>query len=234
MLFLAARKRPLSTIAGGCSIAVALFEFVQITRGRLYLAALDSPDGTTLIMVCCLIVIGLLALRESSDLQAVAFTWVAAVSCVFAYEAVYKWSFHLTPSARAMPPPELREFVLQLAVAATLLTGFAHHHFSWKRWTSIPVSIFCALWALWLLVGFPQLDGQVVFPRVLPWDLDYDEVYLLNRATKLTLFIAYATLLPPLPSARGDAFRSSRTVRSSGEVGQPAPGPASTWRAPGR
>jgi hypothetical protein len=234
MLLLVARERPLSTIAGACSFAVALYEVVEIASGRLYLAALDSPDGTTLIMVCCLIVVGLVALRRRSDLQAVAFSWVMALSCVFAYEAVYKWSFHLTPFARAMPPSELREFVLQLAVAATLLTGFAQHHFTWKRSTSGWLAVFCALWALWLLVGFPQLDGQMVFTPVLAWNLDYDQVYLVNRATKLTLFIVYATLFPALHLRRPSSTWAAGLVRSRREAGRPVPGPASTLRAPGR
>ena len=203
MLITQARGRPLTAIAAAGAVAVAVFEVVQILRGQLYLRVLDHPDGTTLVMVCCLILWGLAALKDRTDLQAVSVTWVVAVSCVFAYEALYKWSFHLAPFARVMPAPELREFVLQSAVAATVLVGFAHHHLSWKRSTWVSSSVLGGLWTFWLLIGFPQLDGQVVFPQVLPWTYAYDQVYLLNRATKLALFLAYLSLFPPVRDRGG-------------------------------
>jgi hypothetical protein len=198
MLYTHVRQRPLTAIAVSCASAVIVFEVVQILRGRLYLRVLDYPDGTTLVMVCCLIIWGLAAFRDRTDRQALAFTWVAAVSCVYAYEAVYKWSFHLAPFAGTMPSSELREFVLHSAVAATVLVGFAQHHFSWKRWSWVGLSVFCSLWALWLLIGFPQLDGELVFRQVVPWRHDWDRVYLINRATKAALFLTYLTLFPSL------------------------------------
>jgi hypothetical protein len=223
MLFTHVRERPLTAIAVGCAVAVAAFEVVQILRGERYLRVLDYPDATTLLMVCCLIVWGLAALRDRTDLQALAFTWVAAVSWVYAYEAVYKWSFHLAPFARTMPAPELREFVLQSAVAATVLVGFADHHFSWKRWTWAGLSLFCTLWALWLLIGFPQLDGQVVFPQAFPWSADWDRVYLINRATKLALFLTYASLFPPVRGPRGRRTSPGQIATASADAGSERP-----------
>jgi hypothetical protein len=198
-----AGRRPLSTAAATCAVAVAVFEIGQIVSGHLYLAALDHPDGTTLLMLCGLIVAGLVAFRQCSDLQALSFAWVNALSCVIAYEAVYKWSFHLAPFGRGMPPPELREFILQVAVAATVLTGFAHHHLAVRTATWGWLAVLAAGWALWLLVGFPQLDGRVVHPQVLPWDLSRNQVYLVNRGTKAALFLASYTLLPPIRPRRG-------------------------------
>jgi hypothetical protein len=178
-------------------VAVAVFETGQIATGDLYLAALDHPDGTTLLMLCGLVLAALAAFRRCTDLQAVSFALVTALSAVIAYEALYKWSFFLAPFGRGMPPPELRELLLQLAVAATVLTGFAHHHLAVRRATWGWLAVLGAGWALWLLTGFPQLDGRVVHPQVLPWELGRDQVYLVNRGTKAALFLAYATLLVP-------------------------------------
>lgn len=198
-LLLSAKQRPVSTTAATCSVAVAFFEISQIVSGNLYLPALDHPDGTTVLMLSGLLVAGLVALKQRSDLQAFAFAWITALSCVIAYEAIYKWSFYLAPFGREMPPPELREFILQLAVAATLLTGFADHHLATRNGTWIWLAAFLGLWTLWLLVGFPQLDGRVVHPQILPWHLAHDQVYVLNRVSKLALFITYYTLLPTVP-----------------------------------
>lgn len=128
VLLRTAGRRPLSTAAAACAVAVAVFETGQIANGGLHLAALDHPDGTTLLMLCGLMLAAVVAFRQCSDLQAFSYTWVSALSSVLAYEALYERSRYLAPFGRGMPPPELREFVLQLAVAATVLTGFAHHH----------------------------------------------------------------------------------------------------------
>lgn len=203
------RARPLSATAVVAAAAVVIFETVQIARGELYLRVLDSPDGTTLIMVSCLVIAGTLALRRHTDAQAVSVAFVAALSCVFAYEAIYKWSFYLAPFGRDMPPDELREFVLQVAVAATLWTGFAHHAIAATRWTAVWSAVFGALWILWLVIGFPQLDGHDALPPLLSWELDYTGVYLLNRTTKLVLFVVYLTLFP---SSRDRAGSSAAPV----------------------
>jgi hypothetical protein len=208
-LLLTARRRPLSTTAAICTVAVAIFEIGQIVRGNLYLAALDHPDGTTLLMLCGLMIAGLISLSQRSDLQACAFAMVTALSCVIAYEAIFKWSFYLAPFGREMPPSELREFVLQVAVAATVLTAFADHHLAARNGTWMWLSVFGGLWAVWLLIGFPQLDGRLVHPQLLPWDLDRDQVYLLNRCSKVALFIAYYTVLPPLRRSAGETSEAT-------------------------
>jgi hypothetical protein len=98
----------------------------------------------------------------------------------------------------AMPPPEFREFVIQSGIAATILTGFASGFFSLKKWTFLWLSVFVILYVFWILVGFPQITGGSFTPQVIPIDLTYDMNYLLNRATKLAMFLAYLTIFPPL------------------------------------
>lgn len=198
-----ARQRPVSATAAICAVAVAVFETDQLLRGNLYLPALNYPDGTTLVMLSGLLVAGLVALKQRSDIQAFAFAWITALSCVIAYEAIYKWSFYLVPFGKEMPPAEVREFILQIGFAATLLTGFADHHLATRNATWIWLAAFLGLWTLWLLVGFPQLDGRLVHPQILPWHLAHDQVYVLNRVSKLALFITYYTMLPPFRRSHG-------------------------------
>jgi len=191
-------KRPLSLIAAILAVLLIVYEVIQIASGHLYQEALNRMDGTTLVELGILTLLGVFTLRDQTDLQAVSFTLVAGLSFIFIYEAIYKWSFYLAPFRMAMPPPEFREFVIQTGIAATILTGFADRFFTLKKWTFIWLGVFVVLYGFWLLVGFPQITGGSFAPQVIPIDLTYDMNYILNRATKLAMFLAYLTLFPPL------------------------------------
>ena len=191
-------KRPLSLAVAILAILLIVYEVIQIASGNLYQEALNRMDGTTLVELGILALLGVFTLRHLTDLQAVSFTLVAGLSFIFIYEAIYKWSFYLAPFRMAMPPPEFREFVIQSGIAATILTGFASGFFSLKKWTFIWLGVFIILYVFWILVGFPQITGGSFTPQVIPIDLSYDMNYLLNRATKLAMFLAYLTIFPPL------------------------------------
>jgi len=130
-------KRPLSLISGVLALLLILHEVIQIASGELYQRSLHFVDGTTLIELGFLALLGLFTLRDQSDLQAVSSILVAGLSFIFIYEAIYKWSFYLTPFRFPMPPAELREFIIQTGIAATILTGFANNFFSLKKWTLV-------------------------------------------------------------------------------------------------
>jgi hypothetical protein len=193
--------RPLSLLTAALAIVIILYEIIQISSGNLYQEQLNDIDGTTLIMLGILMLWGISTLRYRTDLHAVSFTLVNALSFIFAYEAIYKWSFYLAPFLMPMRPPELRAFAIQLATALTVLTGFAVQDFTIKKWTLIWLGIFVILWIFWLLVGFPQITGESFFPQVIPINLAREMTYLLNRATKLAMFFAYLTLFPTLRKA---------------------------------
>ncbi|MGE5250035.1 MAG: hypothetical protein ACM3QS_07440 [Bacteroidota bacterium] len=197
-------RRPLSAMAGGLAVLLIIFEVVQIAAGELYQKRLGGIDGTTLIELGVLTLYGIYSLRGRTDLQSVSFTLVNGLSFIFAYEALYKWSFYLTPFRLDMPPAEVRQFVIQAGTALTVLTGFADRLFTIKRWTLAGLLLFIILWAAWLVIGFPQLTGKMVWPQVVPLELAEGPVYLLNRATKLVLWFTYLTLFPP-PFRRSEA-----------------------------
>ena len=190
--------RPLSLLTAALAILIILYEIIQISRGNLYQEQLNDIDGTTLIMLGILMLWGVFTLRDRTDLHAISFTLVNALSFIFAYEAIYKWSFYLAPFVMPMPPPELRAFAIQVGTALTILTGFAVRDFTLKKWTLVWIGLFVILWVFWLLVGFPQITGESFFPQIIPLNFTREMTYLLNRATKLGLFFAILTLFPPL------------------------------------
>ena len=191
-------KRPLSLTAAILATLLIIYEVIQILSGHLYQKALDKMDGTTLVELGILALLGVFALRDKTDLQAVSFTLVAGLSFIFIYEAIYKWSFYLAPFRMAMPPPEFREFVIQVGIAATILTGFAEGFFRLKKWTFVWLGLFVVLYVFWMLVGFPQITGGSFAPQVVPINFTHDITYVVNRATKFLMYLAYLTLFPPL------------------------------------
>jgi len=195
-------SRPLSAMTFALAAIVIIFEALQISRGVFHFNPLDRIDSTTLVMIGALMAWGVAALRGRADFQAVAFVIVNSLSFVFAYEMLFKWSFFLAPFRCPMPPAELREFAIQTGIALTVLTGFADGHFSWKKTTTLVMGLFIIGWAIWLLVGFPQLNRQIMFQPVINVHLTHVMVYLINRGTKVLLFLAYGTFFPPLHRTR--------------------------------
>jgi hypothetical protein len=182
-----------------------IYEVIQIASGELYQETLNFVDGTTLIELGIMALVGVFALREQTDLKAVSLTLISGLSFIFAYEALYKWSFSLVPFRGTMPPSELRQLIIQLGTAATVLTGFADRLFTLKKWTFVWLALFVLLWIFWLLVGFPVIKGELVHPQVIHIDFTRDMTYALNRATKALLFLVYLTFFPPLRNVKGNA-----------------------------
>ncbi len=195
-IFQVLQLRPLSLLAAAFSIFVIIFEVTQILRGSLYLETLNYIDGTTLIMLGILILWGVVRLQEKTDFQAVVFSFISALSFVFAYEAIFKWSFYLAPFRMQMPAAEFRGFVIDVGIALTVLAGFADKHFEIQKWTVIWLALFVASWIFWLLIGFPQLTGQIMFAPVIKIGFSRTMIYIINRATKVILFLVYLTLFP--------------------------------------
>jgi hypothetical protein len=97
-------KRPLSVSAAVLAVLLIVYEVIQIASGHLYQEALNSMDGTTLVELGILTLLGIFTLRDQTDLHAVSF--------IFIYETIYKWSFYLAPFVKPMPPAEIRELVI--------------------------------------------------------------------------------------------------------------------------
>lgn len=187
-------QKPLSLftiLLAGFMITVPLYQRID---GIVYLEQLNWVDGTTIIMVGILLVRGVVLRWESdTDLQAVSIALIGAVSFIFTYEALYKLSFYTFPWR--MPGEELREFVIQVGIALTVLVGFAFGKFSVSRLSKVLTSVFIVSWIIWLLVGFPQLDsGKNFYTAIINVPMTPELIYLLGRATKVSLCLVYIFL----------------------------------------
>ena len=192
-------RRPLSLLTLLAALGVLAYAVRQILSGEPYIAALNYIDGTTLVMLALLALIGTASLWPASDLQAVATILVAGLSFIFTYEALFKWSFYLAPFRMAMPPNEFRAFVIQVGTALTVLAGFADGRLALKPVSWALAGVFAAGWVVWLLAGFPQLSGQVILtPPVVPLAFSHAAVYTINRGTKFVLFLVFLSFFPGL------------------------------------
>lgn len=183
-------RRPLSSLSGVFAALLILVPLYQRTIGNVYLEELNYVDGTTLIMVGILLLRGIVSRYHDTDLQAFSIALIGALSFVFTFEAIYKLSFYAFPWR--MPPAELREFVIQVGIALTALTGFAFGKFRITKLSWIFAGIFVAGWTIWLLAGFPQLNnGESFYPAVVNVHLTWDMIYVLNRALKIVMFLVF-------------------------------------------
>jgi hypothetical protein len=162
----------------------------QRSIGNIFLEPLNYIDGSTLVMVGVLLLCGIVSLRRDTDLQAISIALIGALSFVFAFEAIFKLSYYTFPWR--MPPPELREFVIQVGIALTVLIGFAFNRFRVSTLSWIFAGIFAVSWIIWLLLGFPQLsNGEPFYPPVVNVHLTWNTIYALNRVTKILLCLVY-------------------------------------------
>ncbi len=184
------RRRPLSMLTIALAIGLILVPLYERSLGNVFLEPLNYIDATTLIMVGILLLRGVVFLRADTDLQAVAIALIGALSFVFTFEALFKLAFFTFPWR--MPPPELREFVIQVGIALTALTGFAFGKFRISTASWIFIGLFVLGWIVWLLVGFPQLNtSEIFFTPVINIHLTWDMIYILNRAIKFALCLAF-------------------------------------------
>jgi hypothetical protein len=183
-------QRPLSFAIGLLASLVILASLALRLAGNMYLEQLNWIDAFTPVMIGILVLRALFSMREDTDLQAVSIALIGALSFIFIYEAIYKISFYGLPWL--MPPSELRDFMIQLGTALTVLSGFAFGKLRLGRTSLIFLTLFVLLYVLWLLVGFPQVEnGKNAFYAVINIPFTWNMIYAVNRGTKVLMFLAY-------------------------------------------
>ncbi len=183
-------RRPLSfALALGAGMVIVAALILRI-EGNMLIGQLNNIDAFTPVMISILMLRGLYAMRTDTDLQAVSISLIGALSFIFIYEAIYKLSFYAPP--RPMPPPELRDFLIQCGIALTAAAGFAFGKFHFSRWSRIFAISFVLLYAFWILVGYPQVNtGANVYWEIIPIHFTWNMIYAVNRGTKVLMFLTY-------------------------------------------
>jgi len=186
-------RRPLSTTGALLATLMIIYALTSLFQGDRYPL---SVDATTLIMVGILFLRALQTLSNYTDTQTFALSMTTVISFIFSYEALYKFSFYLSPWR--MPPEELKWLIIEVALASTILTGFSFAGFRINLYSAISIMVFIALWAFWLMVGYPQFYEPRNFhpPLINIGQLSPEQIYIINRVTKATLLLSYIFILP--------------------------------------
>ena len=183
--------RPLSFAIAAMGIIVILAALVyRLIGGHMLIGALDNLDAFTPVMISILMLRGLYAMRNDTDLQAASISLIVALSFIFIYEAIYKISFYLPPWT--ITPTDLREFLIQCGIALTVVAGFAFGKLHFSRWSLGFAVAFVLLYSFWMLAGFPQVNTNAdAHWMILPMHWTWDRIYIVNRGTKVLMFLTY-------------------------------------------
>jgi hypothetical protein len=201
-------KRPLSSAVAVMAGLVIVAALIFRLEGHMLIGGLENMDTFTPVMISILLLRGLYAMRNDTDLQAVSMALIGALSFIFIYEAIYKISFYIR---KPMPPAELREFLIQVGITLTAVAGFAFGKFHFSKWSKIFAVAFVILYAFWMLSGYPQVNTTAsVYWMIIPVRYTWDMIYVVNRGTKVLMFFTYLFFY--------SKDRAGREARNTSEV----------------
>jgi hypothetical protein len=79
--------------------------------------------------------------------------------------------------------------------------------------TLVWLTLFIVIYVFWMLIGFPQITNEVMFPQVIPIKFSHGMIYALNRGTKFMMYLAYLTLFPPLKKIQANDYLVPRSTK---------------------
>jgi len=177
-----------------------VFAAVMTALGQLWVSELGNLSTVGLASICVLYVLSGLRLRTFGvpSLRSVVLAVLFANAFLNSYEIVYGLSF--------LPPitgTELRTIILWCVMVSPL--ALMREYLRFDRRTSIPlISLFVAVWVVWILCGFPQyyVEGYRYSPILRTSDPFHLSLWL-NYSSKAIFAGFFASLLAP-----ADVFRS--------------------------
>ncbi len=192
-------RKPLSFSTLIIATIGSLYSIYSILTNNWYIETFNWVDTTTIFMVSVLLLRGIFILKENADLKIFSLSLINALSFIFCFEAIYKFLFF----GWVIYPAELRELLLQIATALTVLVGFAYTDFRLTTLNKSFLSLFVVTMVIWVSLGYPQLFEVGIeefyifgykieeYPQLIPIDVSQNMVYLINRLAKVFLFLGY-------------------------------------------
>ena len=185
--FAAVARYPLTTGSLVCAVALGGWSIVTLFSGSRYIGALNSVDATTPLMISVLLLRGIYALRAEPDLKIFSISLIGALSFIYTFEAIYKFFFFGWVPKSA----ELRELLLQIATALTVLVAFQSRALRLSGLSKLFLGLYAVTMLFWWLIGYPQLDSPPHMVQYITLHVSTETVYIINRAAKLFLFVAF-------------------------------------------
>jgi hypothetical protein len=139
----------------------------------------------------------LLAKRRVSDIETFSIALSTTLSAIWLYELIYHYSFISYFNYFRYPYFDFNDtnsLLLDGATSLLVLVGYRYIKVRGNYYFGFLVLVFSALYAGWLLIGFPQYDGTFQLQRFIQVDNPFLVGYLLNRFSKLFLCLAWVSL----------------------------------------
>ena len=172
----------------------------MVQKGYYYWSSFFGAQSSSTIFFS-LVFLGVavqLARRNVADLEIFSVALATTISAIWLYELIYHYSFIGYFNFFRYPFFQFSDAsTLLMDGTLSLLILVGYKHISVKRnyvlWGLL--LIFVALYATWLLLGFPQYtDRTFKLERFLYLEDPFPAAFLLNRFSKLFLCIAWVSL----------------------------------------
>lgn len=198
------------------SYVAALLAFaaslVLTLEGKLWVAPLGSVSSISVGSVAVIYALSQYRFKSVgyTEMKSVVLGVLFANAFLQCYEVAYGLTFSL--SAVLGDPPTLtgtdvRTFILWLIMISPIL--LVHEHLPFKRTSAALLCLTGAVWAVWILYGFPQyyLSGYA-FAQILKTSDPFHLSLWLNFGSKALLAVFFVSLLEPLRALRAALGRS--------------------------
>jgi len=188
------------------AFVVLLASLVLTVQGRIWVAQLGDISSVSLASVSVIYALGQYRFESAgyTGMKSIVLGVLLANAFLQCYELIYGLTWAI--SGLYYDPPsvtgtDVRTFLLWLVMISPVL--LVHEHLRFKRTSAALLSLTGAVWAIWILYGFPQyyLSGYF-FPQVLKTSDPYHLSLWLNFGSKALLAAFFVSLLEPSKALR--------------------------------
>ncbi len=195
------------------AFVVLLAGLILTFEGQLWVYQIGGVSSVSLASVAVIYVVSQYRFKSVgyTEIKSIVLGILFANAFLQVYELIYRLTFSLS-AALGDPPSitgtDVRIFLLWLVMISPII--LVHDHLRFK-WTSAALLLFLgAVWATWILYGFPQYyySGNA-FPQVLTTTDPFHLSLSLNFGSKAILAALFVSLLEPLKALRAAITRIS-------------------------
>jgi hypothetical protein len=197
--------------AGLILLALSAYAGVLLLEGRFWTPFFGAQSSSVIFFSLVFLGVGaLLARRGVPDVEAFSTALATTLSSIWLYELIYHYSFASYFDYFHYPffdANDTNTLLLDGATSLLVLVGYKHIKVRGNYCFGLLILAFSALYAGWLLIGFPQYTGAFELPQFIKVDNPFLIGYLLNRLSKLSLCLAWVALYsrPKVQESDGSA-----------------------------
>jgi len=200
-------------VLGSYVAALLVFaaSLVLTFEGRLWVAQVGNVSSISVGSVSVIYALSQFRFKSVgyTEMKSIVLGVLFANAFLQCYEVVYGLTFSL--SAALSDPPTLtgtdvRTFILWLIMISPIL--LVHEHLRFKRTSAALLFLTGAVWAVWILYGFPQYYySGYAFAQVLKTSDPFHLSLWLNFGSKALLAVFFVSLLEPLKALKAGLGR---------------------------